>query len=139
MADITLMGATYTDVPAVDLPKSGGGTARFWEAEDGDEMEYGSGPETWLFNSSLDLTGVGSADRYDVSFTSNSTDYVRIQLGNMSGVLYSVMYDSAVAYRTGAMGNGWENQSYRTITITGGTDANNATFRAWLEANATQQ
>lgn len=31
MPDIELMGATYTDVPAVDLPKSGGGTARFYD------------------------------------------------------------------------------------------------------------
>lgn len=29
MKDITLMGATYQDVPAVLLPQSGGGTARF--------------------------------------------------------------------------------------------------------------
>ena len=27
--NITLMGANYPDVPAVDLPKTGGGTARF--------------------------------------------------------------------------------------------------------------
>lgn len=27
--NITLLGATYPDVPAVDLPKTGGGTARF--------------------------------------------------------------------------------------------------------------
>lgn len=31
MASITLMGASYTDVPAVDLPKTGGGTVRFYE------------------------------------------------------------------------------------------------------------
>lgn len=31
MANITLMGASYTDVPAVDLPKTGGGTIRFYE------------------------------------------------------------------------------------------------------------
>ena len=31
--DITLLGATYSDVPAVDLPKSGGGTARFIDAD----------------------------------------------------------------------------------------------------------
>lgn len=30
--NITLMGADYTDVPAVDLPKTGGGTARFVDA-----------------------------------------------------------------------------------------------------------
>lgn len=31
MPDIELLGATYPDVPAVDLPKSGGGTARFYD------------------------------------------------------------------------------------------------------------
>lgn len=36
MANITLMGASYTDVPAVDLPKTGGGTVRFYEDEPSD-------------------------------------------------------------------------------------------------------
>lgn len=31
MANITLMGASYTDVPAVDLPQTGGGSVRFYE------------------------------------------------------------------------------------------------------------
>lgn len=31
---ITLMGATYNDVPAVDLPKSPSGTARFIDEEE---------------------------------------------------------------------------------------------------------
>lgn len=31
MANITLMGASYTNVPAVDLPQTGGGTVRFYE------------------------------------------------------------------------------------------------------------
>ena len=31
MPDIELLGATYPDVPAVDLPKSGGGTTRFYD------------------------------------------------------------------------------------------------------------
>lgn len=29
MAQVTLWGASYSAVPAVDLPKTGGGTARF--------------------------------------------------------------------------------------------------------------
>lgn len=44
MADVTLLGATYYDVPAVDLPKSGGGTARFYDCVDGDSLEYGAEP-----------------------------------------------------------------------------------------------
>lgn len=31
MANVTLMGASYTDVPAIDLPQTGGGTVRFYE------------------------------------------------------------------------------------------------------------
>lgn len=37
MPDIELMGATYPDVPAVDLPKSGGGTSRFYDPS---EIKY---------------------------------------------------------------------------------------------------
>lgn len=36
MANITLLGASYTNVPAVDLPKTGGGTVRFYEDEPSD-------------------------------------------------------------------------------------------------------
>lgn len=32
--NITLMGANYPDVPAVDLPKTGGGTARFVDEDE---------------------------------------------------------------------------------------------------------
>lgn len=32
--NITLMGASYSDVPAVDLPKTGGGTARFRDEDE---------------------------------------------------------------------------------------------------------
>lgn len=32
--DITVQGASYTGVPAVDLPKTGGGTARFIDQTD---------------------------------------------------------------------------------------------------------
>lgn len=32
--NITLMGASYTDVPAVNLPKTGGGTAKFTDVSD---------------------------------------------------------------------------------------------------------
>lgn len=47
MADISLLGATYNDVPAVDLPKTGGGTARFHEV---------SGSQTLTQNGTYDVT-----------------------------------------------------------------------------------
>lgn len=33
MAQITIWGASYSDVPAVNLPKTGGGTAKFIDEE----------------------------------------------------------------------------------------------------------
>ena len=41
MPDIDLMGAVYPDVPAVDLPKQGGGMARFY---DPNEILYAASP-----------------------------------------------------------------------------------------------
>lgn len=45
--DISLLGAIFRDVPAVELPIDGGGTARFVDEDeaggvDGDELAYGA-------------------------------------------------------------------------------------------------
>lgn len=56
MSDIVLLGATYPDVPAVNLPKSGGGTATFYEADDGNNLEYG------LTDGTQPIAGVAKAD-----------------------------------------------------------------------------
>lgn len=43
--DVTIQGASYTDVPFIDTPKTGGGTARFVDTTDADatqgEILYG--------------------------------------------------------------------------------------------------
>lgn len=41
--NITLLGASYTAVPAVQLPKTGGGTAKFIDEEDVITYYVGSG------------------------------------------------------------------------------------------------
>lgn len=41
MASIVIADSTWSDVPAVDFETTGGDTARYWEAEDGDELDYG--------------------------------------------------------------------------------------------------
>lgn len=69
-----------------------------------------------------------------LNFTSNnenfvglvSADYTPLKGGNFVEVYRSDPED------------GWSNQSYRTIEITGGTDATNADLIAWLQSNATQ-
>lgn len=40
MANISLWGASYTDVPAVTLPKTGGGTATFTDVSGTTAMDY---------------------------------------------------------------------------------------------------
>lgn len=42
MANITLLGASYTDVPAIDLPQTGGGVVRFYENGGGSTVKSGN-------------------------------------------------------------------------------------------------
>jgi hypothetical protein len=43
MANITLLGASYTDVPAVTLPQTGGGTVTFYENGGGSSVQTATG------------------------------------------------------------------------------------------------
>ena len=52
MSSITLMGANYPDVPAVVLPKTGGGTVTFTEV---------SGSETFTSNGTYDVSALAQA------------------------------------------------------------------------------
>ena len=103
--------------------------------EDGDEIGYGSTGETWYFNSVIDFTGLEREQTYSIDFVSYNKEYTEF-LVSVSAMLSSFSYDSDIAYVNMI---GWYNESYRTITITGGADKDNATFRAWLTANATKQ
>ncbi len=55
MATVILWGATYSDVPAIDVPSSGNTTARFYDGVDGNSLEYG------LTDNTLPTVGVGQA------------------------------------------------------------------------------
>lgn len=50
--NVTLLGASYSDVPAVDLPQTGGGTARFIDPV---------GSQTYSANGTYDVTSLASA------------------------------------------------------------------------------
>ena len=50
--NITLLGASYSDVPAVTLPKTGGGTATFYDD---------TGSQTYTENGTYDVTGLAEA------------------------------------------------------------------------------
>ena len=44
MANVTLWGASYSDCPAIDVPKTGGGTARF--IDEAEIVTYYTGSST---------------------------------------------------------------------------------------------
>lgn len=90
---------------------------------------------TWYFNSSLDYPFV--SDNYSLNFTSNSVSYTNLQLDDYS-MYYSNPNVTATAYGPQSGPPDWTNQNYRTISITGGTDATNAALYAFISANATQ-
>ena len=73
MPDIELMGATYPDVPAVDLPKSGGGMARFY---DPGEINYASSATSG--GSALNTEGIPFGK---VDSTSTSTAFTATVAG----------------------------------------------------------
>ena len=100
---------------------------------DGDEREYGGLTDltgtTWYFNATPALPS--SESHYTVNFTSNNTDYTDLTMAAI-GIVYG---SGTYAY----MFSSWQNQAYRTVAFTGGTDASNATLIAWVQANAVMQ
>ncbi len=73
MPDIELLGATYPDVPAVDLPKSGGGMARFYAPG---EINYASSATSG--GSALNTEGIPFGE---VDSTSTSTVFTATVAG----------------------------------------------------------
>lgn len=89
---------------------------------------------TWVLNDNIDIpTSSASSFSYSIDFVSNNNSYSSIRSGSRNyGTLY---YGSTIVYSTYE----WSDTAYKTISITGGTDATNASAIAWLEANGKQQ
>lgn len=58
--NITLLGASYSDVPAVNLPKTGGGTARFDDTTDADATAADIISGKTAYVNGVKLTGTGT-------------------------------------------------------------------------------
>ena len=94
---------------------------------------------TWKFNSTLSLVSISGGTK-NLDFVSNGTSYVniyRIYEPDLWANRLTYGIDSSNNFTAYLQGN-WTDEAYRTIYITGGTDATNSVLIAWLEANAVQ-
>ena len=102
-------------------------------------VDSGSLIGTWVFNDTISsLAGSWSSVEFNVSFTSNNVQFIRMNhagpdnaLQYYNGSQYTFAYDF--------LNNTWCDSAYKTIQITD-TSAltNEAEFTSWLTANATQ-
>lgn len=123
--NVVINGVTYSDVPEVDIPKSGGGTAEFYDTSDADAGQgdvlsgktyYKDGKKTGSMTNNGDTSGdISSKDgtvTIPAGYTSggtvgiDSTEKAKIVSGNIkSGVtLLGVAGDSNVVDTTIASG-----------------------------------
>lgn len=85
---------------------------------------------TWVGNDGVTL---GSVD-FTTSFNSNGVNFNRISLdGSVTVVKRALKYDDTIVY---SFADGWTNEAYKTILITGG-DVTNTQLISWLEENGT--
>lgn len=97
---------------------------------------------TWVLNDTIIYANINPIISFN--FTSNNTSFygfyfdVNSDGDNSLGYRTNQQYSFNQIYNSGGdIISGKE--AYKTITITGGTDATNSALISWLEANATQQ
>lgn len=96
MPDITIQGATYPDVPAVDLPKSGGGNARFY---DPNEILYAASPTSGGSATYANAIHYGAVDGTSTSTAFTATiDGITTLYDGLTILLYNGVVTSAANY-----------------------------------------
>lgn len=92
---------------------------------------------TWVFDDENIYSG--SSFNYSINFITKGNSYTSIRYAWSQYSTDELFYNTTnVCDIEPAERSYWENQGYRAITITGGTDVTNATLISWLEGHAIQ-
>lgn len=89
----------------------------------------------WVFNNSLSFPS--NAHTYNLSFVSNNVNYTSIYVSDSDESWLDYRYTGTTTQSYTAW-DGWTNNAYKTIEISGGTDTTNSNLILWLKENATQ-
>lgn len=85
MANVTLWGGSYPDVPALDVPKTGGGTARFYDCS-GSQQITQNGTHSVVGLAEVDVQVPSSGDVNADTKTVTASNYpVSLNFTNMKG------------------------------------------------------
>lgn len=97
---------------------------------------------TWVFNDTLKIDGTKVSAH--VNFTANGEEFIILAFEHFTGTSYN--YKKLSMYRPNygtteepyntKNNPKWTGDTYKTITITGGSDITSETFILWLNANA---
>lgn len=92
---------------------------------------------TWVFNQNPDVSGSGTI-AVSIKFTSNQLNFTNMLIIKGSMPSGAIQYGEYEVYN---LMIGWDNEAYKTITITSKLSevSNGDALLAWLQANATKQ